>query len=103
MRALEQYEWPGNVREMENRIKRAVIMSEGQRITTADLELESLTPGRRPGLTLKQAREAVEKEVIERALARHKSKISRAAEELGVSRPTLYDLMEKLGIGRGED
>ncbi len=100
MRAMESYEWTGNIREMENRIKRAIIMAEGKKVTAADLELDSRESGYQ-GMSLKQAREALEKELVERALARHKGTISRAAEELGISRPTLYELMEKLGIKKG--
>ncbi len=96
-RALQQYDWPGNVRELENRIRRAVIMVEGTQVTPADLELigGGLVPR-----TLREARESLEKEMIEQALRRHSGKISRAADELGVSRPTLYEMMEKLGIKR---
>ncbi len=99
LRAVEAYNWPGNVREMENRIKRAVIMAEGRQITPEDLELTPAGSGYH-GVSLKEARESVEKEMVERALARHKGKISRAADELGVSRPTFYELMDKLGIKR---
>ena len=72
-------------------------MAEGNRITPADLELEG--PIRRlEGSSLKEAREEVERELVQRALARHKGNISQAAQQLGISRPTLYELMEKLGI-----
>ena len=100
LRAMEAYAWPGNVRELENRIKRAVIMAEGKKLTPAISS--SIPSGRRyQGLSLKEAREAVEKELIQRALARNKGNITKAAAELGVSRPTLYELMEKLGISKG--
>jgi two-component system, NtrC family, response regulator len=99
--AIQGHPWPGNVRELENRIKRAVIMASKHHVTAADLELGA---GGRPlnYRTLKEAREGVEREMIEQALKRHSGKISRAADELGVSRPTFYELMEKLGIGRPE-
>ena len=97
IRAIENYSWPGNVRELENRIKRAVIMSEGSKITPADLELGFLH-SKDEDLNLKEARETIEKEMILKALARNKDNISRAAENLGISRPTLYELMEKLEI-----
>jgi len=98
LRALQQHFWPGNVRELENRIKRAVIMAEGRYVTPADLELADGTEG---GLrTLKEARESVERELIQQALQRHGGKISRAAEDLGISRPTFYELMEKLSLGK---
>ena len=99
IRAIETYSWPGNVRELENRIKRAVIMSEGNKISPADLELGTLQV-RDEYLNLKEAREALEKEMILKALAKTKDNVTRAAEALGISRPTLYELMEKLGIER---
>jgi len=95
--ALEGHAWPGNIREMENRVRRAVIMAEGSRITPGDLELED-SIGRLEGRSLKEAREELERELVQRALARHKGNISQAAQQLGISRPTLYELMEKLGI-----
>ncbi len=97
--ALMSYPWPGNVREMENRIKRAVIMAEGTKITPADLEISTTEAGQE-NLTLKEAREQLERELIRDALARHKDNITRVSEELGISRPTLYDLMGKLGIAK---
>lgn len=72
-------------------------MAEGNRITPADLELEGPI-ARLEGRTLKAAREELEREVVQRALARHKGNISQAAQQLGISRPTLYELIEKLGI-----
>jgi two-component system NtrC family response regulator len=98
--ALQEYPWPGNVRELENRLKRAVIMAEGTKITPVDLELEAPPEDKREGVSLKEAREALEKEIVTRALTRNSDNVTRAAGELGVSRPTLYELMEKLGIGR---
>jgi two-component system NtrC family response regulator len=99
LRALNRHPWPGNVRELENRVKRAVIMADGKRITPDDLELAAVSGG--PALTtLKEAREQVEREMIQHALQRHSGKISSAAAELGISRPTLYELMEKLAIAR---
>jgi len=98
LRALQQHFWPGNVRELENRIKRAVIMAESRYVTPADLELTDGTEGN--FRTLKEARETVERELIQQALQRHGGKISRAAEVLGISRPTFYELMEKLGLGK---
>ena len=100
LRALYRHNWPGNVREMQNRVKRAVIMADGKRLTADDLELADLS--QTSPATLKEAREAVEKEVVQNALKRHQGKITSAALELGVSRPTLYELMEKLGIERAE-
>jgi two-component system NtrC family response regulator len=99
VRAIQSYSWPGNVRELENRIKRAVIMAEGNKITPADLELGSQTM-RDEYMNLKGAREALEKEMILKALSKNKDNVTRAAEALGISRPTLYELMEKLEIER---
>jgi two-component system NtrC family response regulator len=99
VRAIQSYSWPGNVRELENRIKRAVIMAEGNKITPADLELGSQTM-RDEYMNLKGAREALEKEMILKALSKNKDNVTRAAEALGISRPTLYELMEKLEIDR---
>jgi len=98
LRALQQHFWPGNVRELENRVKRAVIMAESRHVTPADLELTDGAEGN--FRTLKEARETVERELIQQALQRHGGKISRAAEDLGISRPTFYELMEKLGLGK---
>ena len=100
--AISRYRWPGNVRELQNRIQRAVILADGKRLTTDDLELQS--PGQMlPPATLREARAAVEKQMIQMALEKHCGKIGLAASELGISRPTFYELMEKLGIrGRSE-
>lgn len=98
MQGLQAYEWPGNVREMENRIKRAVIMAEGRLLKESDLDLGPLSSGR--AVTLKEARESLEKDLIQKALNRNRGRISRAATELEISRPTLYDMMEKYGISR---
>ena len=97
--AIQAHAWPGNVRELENRVKRAVVMAEGTRITPADLELESFATA--DGRALRDMRADLERETIRRSLAKNKGNVSRTAADLGVSRPTLYGLMEKLGIGRG--
>ena len=97
--AIKTYPWPGNIRELENRVKRAVIMAEGQKVTHDDLEFHSPYE-KYEGKGLKGAREALEKDMIQRALSRSKGNMTKAAEELGVSRPTLYELMEKLGISK---
>ena len=99
LRAMTSYSWPGNVRELENRVKRAVIMAEGKRLTIRDLELPESTEATRPA-SLKEAREMAEREMIVQALRKHSWKITHAAAELGISRPTLYELMEKLGIAK---
>src|SRR5213082_167124 len=101
LRAMSCYSWPGNVRELQNRVKRGVIMTSGSRVTAKDLELE-----RDRGVvssaatTLRQAREHVEREMVEQALKKNSGKITSAAADLGISRPTLYELMEKLGIAK---
>ena len=99
--AMSAYKWPGNVRELENRVKIAVVMAEGVQITPMDLELPeaTLTP-RKAHSNLKDAREALEKKLIMDAVIRWKGNVTEAAEELGLSRPTLYDLMTKHGIPR---
>jgi two-component system NtrC family response regulator len=99
LRALISHSWPGNVRELDNRVKRAVIMADGKRLTVEDLELGELGSAPR-ATTLKEAREALEREMIQKMLRKHSGKIAPAAAELGVSRPTLYELMDKLGLKR---
>ena len=98
LRAIARYSWPGNVRELQNRVKRAVIMASGSRVTAKDLELQQSQDLESSATTLREAREQVEREMIEHALKRNFGKITAAAAELGISRPTLYELMEKLGI-----
>lgn len=102
VQAIRQYAWPGNVRELENRVRRAVIMSEGSRVTAGDLEIAEAVGAEVPR-TLKEARETVEREMVQQSLRRHGGKISRAAEELGISRPTFYELLAKLGMNRPAD
>ncbi len=99
LRALKDYGWPGNVRELDNRVRRAVIMADGKRLTAADLELGDIAE-RPHAANLKEAREAVEREMIQKALRKHGGKIAPAATDLGISRPTLYELMDKLGLKR---
>ena len=98
LKAVESHEWPGNIRELENRIKRAAIMAENGRVTPEDLELTSLIAYE--GKSLGQARHELERRMIEAAIARNKGNLSRTALELEISRPTLYELMDKLGISR---
>ena len=98
LRALDRHPWPGNVRQLENCVRRAVIMCEGNRLTVRDLELAPSDQG--AAASLKDARENLERDMIQNALRKHSGKIAPAAAELGVSRPTLYDLMDKLGIAK---
>jgi two-component system NtrC family response regulator len=95
--AIQNYPWPGNVRELENKIKGAVIMAEGKHVTSADLGLSEVdTEG--PDLNLREVRRNSESRAIKRALIYSSGNISRAAKILGVTRPTLYDLLEKYNI-----
>jgi two-component system, NtrC family, response regulator len=94
--AIEAYGWPGNVREMENRIKAAVIMAEAKLVTAVDLGLAVVaTP---PTLNLRVVRQNAETQAIREALVRAAGNVSRTAELLGITRPTLYDLMAKYEI-----
>ncbi len=99
--AIMAYGWPGNVRELENRVKRAVIMAEGKRVGPEDLALSAGTTSldnEAQTDTLKEVRENAEKERITSALLNHSGNISRAAKELDVTRPTLYDLIKRYNI-----
>lgn len=92
--ALESYAWPGNVRELENRVKRAVIMAEGAQITAEDLEL-GVPESERIPFNLREVREEAERRALSRALSIVEGNLTRAAEILGVTRPTLYALLDK--------
>jgi two-component system NtrC family response regulator len=99
--AIEGYGWPGNVRELENRVKRAVVMADGPRVSAEDLEL---SPQEVPmELNLRQVREVAERQALQRALQLYPSNLSQVAERLGISRPTLYDLLTKYGIKWSRD
>ena len=99
LRALGVHGWSGNFRELQNRARRAVIMADGKRVSARGLELADAV-SERSAQTLKGAREEVERELVQEAMRRQRGKITSVAVELGISRPTLYELMEKLGIGR---
>ena len=94
--AIEAWRWPGNVRELENRIKRAVIMADGKLVTAADLDLAD--PDVALPLNLRSARESVDRRTIRQALAQSDGNISGASRLLGVSRPTLYDLLKSYDL-----
>ncbi|TCS38578.1 two-component system NtrC family response regulator [Paucimonas lemoignei] len=94
---IESHTWPGNVREMENCIKRAVIMADGPQIVADDLGLSD-TPANEEPLNLRQIRDEAEYKALVKALARSDGNIVKAAEMLGVSRPTIYDLMTRHGV-----
>jgi len=98
LRAIESYAWPGNVRELENCIKRAVIMADGNQITVEDIGLNQVQNEQEAVLDLRHVREDAEKRVIITALGRTDGNVVKAAEMLGVSRPTLYDLMHRFGL-----
>ncbi|HVW64220.1 MAG TPA: PEP-CTERM-box response regulator transcription factor [Nitrosospira sp.] len=95
--AIEGHPWPGNVREMENCIKRAVIMADGPLITAEDLGLQSTAALADP-INLRQIRDKAECDALMKALARVDGNVVKAAELLGVSRPTIYDLMNRHGL-----
>jgi len=101
-RAIQRHDWPGNIRELQNRVRRAVIMGGEKRLSAQDLELTNAATTARTGSTLKEAREALEREMLQQSLKKHNNKISAAATELGISRPTFYELMEKLGIHKND-
>jgi two-component system NtrC family response regulator len=99
MRAIKEYHWPGNVREMINKIKRATIMAEGKRVSAGDLELNcDLEGGDATALNLRQVREDAERHAIEQALQTAGYNMAQAARLLGVTRPTLYNLTDKYRI-----
>jgi two-component system NtrC family response regulator len=92
--AIESYSWPGNVRELENKIKGAVIMADGKQVTAADLGIDAVETAPE-SLNLREVRQRAESQAIRVALMKNFGNISRAAEQLGITRPTLYDLMNK--------
>ena len=95
--AIDAWPWPGNVRELENRVKRAVIMADGKLVTADDLDLGGAGGDGLP-VNLKAARELADHRAIRQALARADGNISSAAKLLGISRPTLYDLLKQYGM-----
>ena len=94
--AIASHRWPGNVRELENCIKRAVIMADGNAITAEDLGLDA--PEDPAMFNLRQVRDEAEKQAVLKVMARVDGNIARAAELLGISRPTLYDLLNRFGL-----
>jgi two-component system NtrC family response regulator len=99
LQAIDAARWPGNVRELENRIKRAVIMADGKLVTKDDLDMAGR--GDEPGeshLNLRSAREAADRVAIRRAMTQSEGNISLASKLLGISRPTLYDLIKQYRI-----
>ncbi len=104
VKLLESYEWPGNVRELENKVQRAVIMSDSSIIEpeALDFSLKTVKGGIHPftNLTLKDAREMVEREMVIAAIEDQRSNMTKTADVLGISRPTLYDLLKKHNISK---
>jgi two-component system NtrC family response regulator len=96
--AIDAWPWPGNVRELENRVKRAVIMADGKLVSAEDLDLESAVGSEPEALNIKTAREQSDRKVIRHALARTEGNISSTAKLLGISRPTLYDLLKQYDL-----
>ncbi len=96
--AIDAWPWPGNVRELENRVKRAGIMADGKLLGAEDLDLTGGTEDDAQALNLKSAREAADRKVIRHALARSEGNISNTAKLLGISRPTLYDLLKQYDL-----
>lgn len=98
LNAMHGYRWPGNIRELENRVKRAVVMTDGAVIGPVDLGLEDAEP-LSSTLNLKAVRERAERDAVTYAMARAENNVSRAAKLLGVSRPTIYDLLKRFNLG----
>ena len=98
VKALSDYNWPGNVRELENRVKRGVVMSDGEWLSPTDLEFTSPDDSSKQILSLHEAREELEKRLINEALLRHGSNVTHAARELDMSRQTLTSMINKYGI-----
>ena len=96
--SIEAHAWPGNVREMENTIKRAVIMSDGPHVSQEDLGLTSSPDQENEPLNLRQVRDEAERRAVLKAMGRSNGNVAHAAEMLGISRPTLYDLMNRFGL-----
>ena len=96
--AIDSHDWPGNVRELENRVKRAVIMADGKLVSAVDLDFDTDEGEPAEVLNLKAARELADRRVIRHALARSEGNISSTAKLLGISRPTLYDLLKQYDL-----
>ncbi len=97
MAAIESYAWPGNVRELENVMRRAVIMADGSGISAEDIGIAPEIQDKAQ-LNLRQVRDEAEKHAVLRALGRVNGNLSKAADLLGVSRPTLYELIHRFGL-----
>lgn len=98
LEAIRRYEWPGNVRELQNRVKRALVLSDSPTIGPLELELEIPGGEANGASTLKEAKEAFERDILISALQENNNNISKTAKALGISRPTLYDLISRYGL-----
>ena len=96
--AVKAHSWPGNVRELENRIKRAVVMAEGKYVSPANLELKDSSSAEEEASTLRASRDSREKDIVRLAMEKAEGNVSRAAADLGISRPTLYQLLGRYGL-----
>jgi two-component system NtrC family response regulator len=101
--ALSRWQWPGNVRELENRVKRASIMVDGQLVSARDLDIDAGDSEDAFPLNLRQVRDEAERKAVTRALARADHNLAQASRLLGISRPTLYNLLEKFQIDHHDD
>ena len=102
LRAIESHSWPGNVRELENRINSAAIMAEGRFISAAELSLSQAQPSTEPEfLRLREVRQSAERQAVRRALAATGGNLSKAAALLGITRPTLYDILARTSTPHG--
>ena len=97
IKAIESYSWPGNIRELENKVKRASVLAENKLITAEDLDL-AIAKSKPSAINLKEARKSAEIEAIMSALEISAQNVSAAAKLLGVTRPTLYDMMKKYSL-----
>ena len=102
LQAIMEYDWPGNVRELENKIMRAVVMGQGRIIRGDDLDLPCERKERVQRQTLKEVREKLERDFVNRALLTNNWNIARTAEQIGVTRPTMYDLIKKYELRKEE-
>ena len=100
--ALRAHPWPGNVRELENRIKRAVVMAEGKYVTPANVELKDPSSSEEELSTLRASRDSREKGLVRLAMEKAEGNVSKAAAELGISRPTLYQLLARYGLKKAK-
>jgi two-component system NtrC family response regulator len=98
IQVLLAHAWPGNVRELENRVKRAVVMAEGKYVSPANLELKDRYSLDGDFPTLRVARDIREKELVRLVMEKSDGNVSKAAVELGISRPTLYQLLARYGL-----